>query len=81
MALLPRAQIWQDMGYQNTLKSDEDWEHPHPVPLYILESLRSQLENKYARRRVPYNHLVAVDRMVVAAGGLAKHAAAGVKDE
>jgi hypothetical protein len=61
---------------KTTLKSDADWQHPDPVPLYILESLRSQLENKYARRRVPYNHLVAVDRLVAAAGGVAKHAEA-----
>ena len=40
----------------------------------ILEALRKQLENKYTRRRVPYNHVVAVDRLVAAAGGTAKHA-------
>ena len=59
---------------KTTLKSDADWQHPDPVPLDILESLRAQLENKYARRRVPYNHLVAVDRLVAAAGGVARHA-------
>ena len=58
---------------QTTLKSEPDWHQPQPVPLYILEGLRKQLENKYTRRRVPWNHLVAVDRLVVAAGGEAKH--------
>jgi hypothetical protein len=43
------------------------------VPLDILEALRAQLENKYTRRRVPWAHLVAVDRLVAAAGGVAKH--------
>lgn len=58
---------------KTTLKSDADWAHPDPVPLEILEALRRQLENKYARRRVPWNHLVAVDKLVVAAGGQPKH--------
>lgn len=59
---------------KTTLKSDEDWHHPDPVPLEILEALRAQLENKYTRRRVPWDHLVSVDRLVAAAGGTAKHA-------
>lgn len=58
---------------KTTLKSDEDWQHPDPVPLPILEALRAQLENKYARRRVPWNHLQSVDEMVAAAGGTARH--------
>ncbi len=61
---------WQ---IQTTLKTEPDWHRPDPVPLEILEGLRKQLENKYARRRVPWNHLVTVDRLVVAAGGVAKH--------
>ena len=58
---------------KTTLKSAPDWDHPDPVPLEILEALRAQLENKYTRRRVPWAHLVAVDRLVAAAGGVAKH--------
>ncbi len=58
---------------KTTLKSDADWEHPDPVPLPILEALRTQLENKYARRRVPWDHLRSVDLMVAAAGGTAKY--------
>jgi hypothetical protein len=68
---------WQ---IQTTLKSEPDWHRPDPVPLEILEALRKQLENKYTRRRVPYNHVVAVDRLVVAAGGVAKHADAKLED-
>ena len=54
---------------KTTLKSDEDWEELNPVPLPILEDLRLQLTNKYQRRRVPYEDVVAIDLMVVEAGG------------
>lgn len=54
---------------KTTLKSDPDWEDLNPVPLPVLESLREQLRNKYQRRRIPYEDLVAIDKMVVAAGG------------
>ena len=54
---------------KTTLKSDEDWEDLNPVPLPILEELRQQLANKYQRRRVPYEDVVAIDAMVVEAGG------------
>jgi hypothetical protein len=54
---------------KTTLKSDEDWEELNPVPLLILEDLRQQLANKYQRRRVPYEDVVAIDDMVVEAGG------------
>lgn len=59
---------------KTTLKSEEDWHYPKPVPLPLLEALRAQLENKYARRRVPWEHLQSVDKLVAAAGGEAKYA-------
>ena len=55
---------------KTTLKSDEDWEDLQPVPLEILDMLRAQLLNKYQRRRIPYEDVVAIDRMVVEAGGV-----------
>lgn len=58
---------------KTTLKSEEDWHHPNPVPLPMLEMLRAQLENKYSRRRVPYEHLQSVDRLIASAGGQAKY--------
>jgi hypothetical protein len=54
---------------KTTLKSDEDWQDLNPVPLAVLEELRLQLANKYQRRRVPYEDVVAIDAMVVEAGG------------
>jgi hypothetical protein len=54
---------------KTALKSDEDWQELEPVPREILEALRGQLLNKYQRRRVPYEDVVAIDRMVVEAGG------------
>jgi len=54
---------------KTTLKSDPDWEELEPVPRDILEALRSQLLNKYQRRRIPYEDVVAIDKMVVEAGG------------
>jgi len=54
---------------RTTLKSDPDWEHLDPAPVEILEELRRILTNKYQRRRVPYEDVVDVDRLVVAAGG------------
>ncbi len=54
---------------KRTLKSDPDWEHLDPVPRPILEALRDQLVNKYQRRRIPYEDVVCIDKMVVDAGG------------
>lgn len=55
---------------KTTLKSDSDWERLLPVPLPILETLREQLRNKYQRRRIPWEDVVTVDKMVVEAGGV-----------
>lgn len=55
---------------RTTLKSDPDWEDLEPVPREILEALREQLFNKYQRRRVPYEHVVVIDQMVVEGGGV-----------
>ena len=54
---------------RTTLKSDSDWEDLDPAPREVLEALREQLLNKYQRRRVPYEDVVAVDKMVVESGG------------
>jgi transposase-like protein len=54
---------------KTTLKSDPDWEELAPVPRDVLEALRTQLLNKYQRRRIPYEDVVAIDKMVVEAGG------------
>ena len=54
---------------QTTLKSEPDWHRLDPIPLPILEELRTQLLNKYQRRRVPYEYVTAIDRMVCDAGG------------
>lgn len=54
---------------KTTLKSAPDWEGLRPVPRAVLEDLRDQLRNKYQRRRIPYEDVVAIDKMVVEAGG------------
>lgn len=59
---------------RTTLKSEPDWTTLDPVPVPVLEELRSLLYNKYQRRRVPWEDVVAIDRMVAAAGGEAIHA-------
>lgn len=56
-------------SFRTTLKSDPDWESLDPAPLVMLEEARSLLANKYQRRRVPYEDVVALDKLVVAAGG------------
>ena len=56
---------------KTTLKTDDEWVtfEEHAVPLDVLEVLRTQMANKYQRRRVPYEDLTTIDSMVVAAGG------------
>ena len=54
---------------KTTLKSDPDWERLVPPPLDILMTLREQLQNKYQRRRIPWEDVVTVDKRVVEAGG------------
>jgi hypothetical protein len=55
-----------------TLKSEPAWNTMNPITLPVLEALRTQLGNKYQRRRIPYEDYVTVDAMVVAAGGEAE---------
>ena len=64
----PYGEAWID-SQRTCAQNDLDPKLAEPM----LEALRKQLENKYARRRVPWNHLVTVDRLVVAAGGVARH--------
>ncbi len=52
-----------------TLKSEPDWSEQNPVPREVLEELRGILMGKYQRRRVPWEDVVDVDKLVVAAGG------------
>jgi Tfp pilus assembly PilM family ATPase len=54
---------------KTTLKSEPDWHDLDPIPQVVLEELRRQLQNKYQRRRIPYEDVVDIDRLVVAAGG------------
>jgi hypothetical protein len=54
---------------KTTLQSAAEWESLDPAPRVVLEALRDLLLNKYQRRRIPYEDVVAVDRMVVGAGG------------
>jgi hypothetical protein len=55
--------------FSTTLKSDEDWTKLEPAPLDFLLEVRSLLERKYQRRRVPWEDVVAIDKLVGAAGG------------
>lgn len=52
-----------------TLKTDEEWVTYDPVPLEILEELRTLLLKKYQRRRIPYEDVLTIDVMCEAAGG------------
>jgi len=54
---------------RTTLKSAPDWDDLDPPPREVLEALRELLSNKYQRRRVPYEDVVAIDKMVVESGG------------
>ena len=54
---------------KTTLKSAPDWDRLDPIPLDILETLREQLQNKYQRKRIPWEDVVTVDKLVVEAGG------------
>jgi hypothetical protein len=59
-------------GVITTLKSEPDWNKLEPIPLLVLEMLRDLLFNKYQRRRVPYEDVIAIDKMIVEAGGEAQ---------
>jgi hypothetical protein len=52
-----------------TLSTDEEWLTYDPVPLDVLEDLRTVLLNKYQRRRIPYEDVLAINIMCEAAGG------------
>lgn len=50
--------------FQTTLKSDPDWETLDPVPRELWASLREVLWRKYQRRRVPWTHIEAIDKLL-----------------
>jgi hypothetical protein len=43
---------------------DEDWQECQPVPLEVLEELRDVLWRKYQRRRLPWEQVDQIDRMM-----------------
>jgi hypothetical protein len=47
----------------------DDWEELDPVPLAVLEALRERLWAKYRRRRVAWEEVERVDRLIEAGGG------------
>ena len=63
------AKFGRKWSVRTTLKSDPDWEDLNPAPREVLEALRQLLFNKYQRRRIPYEDLVTIDKLVVESGG------------
>ena len=62
---------WRGLGQWNfttTLKTEPDW-HPILSPdKAFLESLRAKLFSKYQRRRVPWEQIEEIDKMIAAFG-------------
>ena len=60
---------WRGLGqwhFLTTLRSEPDW-HPVAEPdRAFLEELREKIHAKYQRRRVPWEHLEEVDKMLAA---------------
>jgi len=46
------------------LKDEEDWSDPNPTPISILQTLRKRLWDKYQRRRVPWEHVDEIDKIL-----------------
>lgn len=58
---------------RTTLKTQPDWDPLDPIPLPVLEALRDVLHRKYLRRRVSWEDVVDVEKLIVAAGGVRVH--------
>ncbi|MEM7205171.1 MAG: hypothetical protein AAF628_33260 [Planctomycetota bacterium] len=52
---------------RSRLKSESEWTEHQPIDLDDLESLREVLWNKHQRRRVPYEFIGEIDRLIDAA--------------
>ncbi len=52
-----------------TLQTEDEWTTYNPVPLEVLEEMRTVMLNKYQRRRIPYEDLLVVNQMIEDAGG------------
>ena len=49
---------------RSKLKNDEDWTDHEPMTKPDLTMLRDVLWRKYQRQRVPYKHVVQIDKML-----------------
>ena len=47
-----------------TLKSDPDWARIDPVPREIWEQLRDVLWRKYQRKRLPWERIAQIDKIL-----------------
>ena len=55
---------WQ---LQSRLKSEDEWTKFPKIELEDLETLHDILTRKYARSRVPYEQVLEIEKMIVAA--------------
>lgn len=49
---------------QTKVSEDEEWKVLDPPPLEVLRSLREKLFNKYQRRRVSWETVASVERLI-----------------
>ena len=64
--------VWRGKGkwhFTTTLKTDPDWVTVDDPDLDFLTSLREKLFDKYQRRRVSWEQVVEIDKMIEAKGG------------
>jgi hypothetical protein len=63
---------WRGKGkwhFLTTLKSEPDWMPVDDPDLDFLTALREKLFDKYQRRRVPWEQVQEIDKMIEAKGG------------
>lgn len=64
--------VWRGKGkwhFLTTLKTDPDWMPVEDPDLDFLTALREKLFDKYQRRRVPWEQVQEIDKMIEAKGG------------
>jgi len=60
---------WRGLGkwrFSTTLKSEESWTELTPPDAGFLNHLHEILTNKYQRRRVPWEHITEIEKMLAA---------------
>ncbi len=61
---LRATRVAKEWRFASKLQDDEQWTHHETLPEAELRDLRDVLWRKYQRRRIPWEHVVEIDKLL-----------------